>query len=308
VSLPGILDPPSVNQPTSILSMGPTLKRNGYFQTAVLDPNKRKRSLPDPPAMDKPKPKPKPVALTTIVGTDPAEQRTWTLPLALFSRSPYLATLARNPPRTTVRLPDVDPRDFATYIMYLYSGIYTLNPQVPNFRPLHAATRAHLLGLRLHDSVYADAAIRQIHAILLPLARLRTSNAAKSPIRASDIEYVGERAKEGSAIRRLFVDAVTSHWAQGECWGAGHVKAERPGEVKWIDVLAEYSDLRRCLVRTRIVSDRWRGSLLDDVEKYLSRRNEEKEGIGRGLHPDLIRKLPFRNGRLDLESAIATWI
>jgi hypothetical protein len=286
--------------------MGPTLKRNRYFQTAVLDPNKRKCSLPDPPIMDKPKPKP--VALTTIVGTDPAEQRTWSLPPRLFSRSPYLAALARNAPHTAVRLPDVDPRDFATYVMYLHSGIYTLNPQVPNFRPLHAATRAHLLGLRLHDSVYADAAIRQIHAILLPLAQLRTSNAAKSPIRASDIEYVGERAKVGSAIRRLFVDAVSSHWAQGECWGAGHVKAERPGEVKWIDVLAEYDDLRRCLVNTRVVSDRWRGCLLEDVERYLSRRTEEKERVGRGLHPDLIRKLPFRDGRLDLERVIATWI
>jgi hypothetical protein len=281
--------------------MGPPLKKNRYFQTAVLDPNKRKPSLPDSLAMDKL------ITLKITVGSSPAEQRTWALTPKLLLRCPYLAALSRNSPHTPVHLPEVDPRDFATYVMYLHSGIYTLNPQVPNFRPLHAATRAHLLGLRLHDSVYADAAIRQIHAILLPLAKLRTSNAAKSPIRASDIEFVAERSRAGSGIRRLFVDAVSSHWAQGECWGAGHVKSERPGEVKWVDVLAEYNDLRSCLVRTRVVGDRWRGSLLGGVEDYLSNGMGEKEWFGNGMHPDLIRKLPLRGGRIDLGDAVA-WI
>ena len=273
--------------------MSQTFKNNLYFQTAVLDPTKRKPSRPDSLAMKKL------TTLETVVGTKPAEQRTWTLTPQLLLRCPYLAALSRSSPHTPVHLPDIDPRDFATYMMYLHSGIYTLNPQIPNFRPLHAATRAHLLGLRMHDTVYANAAIRQIHAILLPLAKLRTSNAAKSPIRASDIEFVAERAKVGSGIRRLFVDAVSSHWAQGECWGAGHVKDERPGEVRWADVLAEYNDLRSILVRTRVVNDRWRGSLLGGVDDYLGKEVDENEWVGKGLHPDLIRKFPLFRGRID---------
>ncbi|KAF2828449.1 hypothetical protein CC86DRAFT_273620, partial [Ophiobolus disseminans] len=201
------------------------------------------------------------------VGTDPF-QRTWHLPKALLARhSTHLAKLCSNPYRKEVLLPDIDARAFANFVDYIHSSIYSLNDKVPDFRRLRASTEAAVLGSNLGAKDYADAAIRQLHASFEPLARLRTSNAKRSLIRASDIEYVCRSDVDG--VRRLFFDGVASHWMQREVLNMVNEMDFKGDTVTWAQVYDEYEEFRTRMRETLGIVDMSRSALLRPVAEYL---------------------------------------
>jgi hypothetical protein len=88
------------------------------------------------------------------------------------------------------QLPTISPNAFADFVSYMHSSIYSTNTQVAGYRSLRAHTDACLLAAKLEADKYWAAAMRQLHALFLPLARSRRSDAKQSFIRASDIDYV----------------------------------------------------------------------------------------------------------------------
>jgi hypothetical protein len=226
-----------------------------------------------------------PGRLKIIVGPDSASRRVWSLSKASLARhSPYFAKLCVNPFKHEVTFEDVDPRAFANFASYLHSSIYALNQQVPGFRAIHEATKAHLLGEKIGCKPYADAALRQLYGIFEPLARAPTSNARQCSILASDVEYVCRNttapstfpstaapAKEqvGLGLRHLFFDALASHWTQQEILNIGPMMDTPSDTGKWADVYNANTDLRITLASSLNVGDAWRSGLLKGVDDYV---------------------------------------
>jgi hypothetical protein len=278
----------------------PQTPRNRYFQVALKNTANKMSPRTYRSATPSAGPPPPTGTLKVIAGPDPATCRVWFLPKASLARhSTYFAKLCANPFKHEVSLEDIDPRDFANFASYLHSSIYALNEQVPNFRAIHEATKAHLVGEKLGCRSYADAALRQLYMIFEPLARLRTSNACKSPLRASDIQFVcqhttapstipsaavpefsgwmrsagnGPEKQEqaGVGLRYLFFDALASHWTQQEILNIGHSMDSPSDTARWTDVYNANTDFRITLASSLNVPDAWRLGLLKGAEEYLN--------------------------------------
>jgi hypothetical protein len=249
-------------------------KRNRYFQTAILDPTRRMSVLQHrecrsaTPSLGL---SPPTDTLKVIVGSDTLTQRTWHLPKALLARhSTSLAKLCHNPYRNEVTLTDLDARAFANFVDYMRSSIYSLNEHIPGFRAIRHNTLAYLLGAQLGAQEYADAAMRQLYMIFEPLARLPTSNARKSSIRADDVEFVWRRTQDGDGLRRLFGDAVASHWTQREACDVANTTG-------WKDVDLGFRESLKASVSVLAVR---RGELLRPIGEYLNAATVVGQEIG----------------------------
>jgi hypothetical protein len=212
--------------------------------------------------------------MTVTVG-----QRAWHLPRALLARhSTFFAQLCRDPAQCSTTLnAAVDAHAFANFADYMHSSIYTLNPHVTAFRSIRANTLAYLLGCRLGAQSYSDAALRKLHRLFEPLAKLGCSNARLSSIRAADVQVVWRATRPGDGLRCLFADAVASHWRQLDVVRVG-ADADGLETVSWREVYDMYGDFRERLVASLAWADGERGGLLGRVEGYLDRR-----GSGMGV-------------------------
>ncbi|KAH7077662.1 hypothetical protein BKA63DRAFT_592855 [Paraphoma chrysanthemicola] len=198
----------------------PAVKRNRYFQTAILDPNnpappirhRTPRSAKPPPTPARPNGN---IAITL-------NHRTWYLSKALLARhSTYFATLCLKPTCNAIALDNsVDSTAFANFVDYIHSSIYTLNPQVADFHAIHANCTGYLLGQYLGAATYRDAALCALYALFKPRSSIN-SHAQLSSIRASHVEFVYQHTQVGDALRRLFVDAVASHWSSADAVNVG---------------------------------------------------------------------------------------
>jgi hypothetical protein len=237
----------------------PSPKPNRFFQAALTDPTT---------IMTLPQHRSGTIKIT--VGPDPITSRIWHLPRALLTRhSTYLAKYATNPYTHSILLRSIEPRDFANFVDYMRSSIYSLNEHVPGYRAIRQNTEAAVLGMKMGSTGYTQAAIRQLHMIFLPLARLKTSNARKSSIRASDVQYVCQ-AGLGGGLRQLLFDAVASHWTQAEVLNIRSAM-DMPGDTtSWADVYNSYPEFRRSIAESLGVGDAGRVTLLKSVEEYIS--------------------------------------
>ncbi|CAO2648007.1 Nn.00g089290.m01.CDS01 [Neocucurbitaria sp. VM-36] len=305
---------------------------NRYFQTAIADPV-RKVSFPEPRVYRSTTapstPAPATGTIKVIVGSYPQSQRTWILPRALLARhSAFFANHIQDPiAKEPVELQGIEPSDFQNFVDYMHSSIYSLNQQVTGYRAIRANTSACMLGIQLGAKAYHDAALRQLYMIFEPLARLRTSNARKSLIRASDVDFIcintapslGESTiintigEEGdnknridSGIRQLFFDAVASHWTQTNVLNIGDTRMDTHGDTAtWIDVYNTYTDFRITVANSLMIPNAMRAALLRPVDEYLDPKLKEveisKEASGQeigGPLSDITRDLDEWGGRI----------
>lgn len=282
------------------------LKLNKYFQTAVAEPTRKLTSFqeqvyhsansstdPSPPITG---------SMKVIVSSDPSSCRTWILPKSLLARhSTYFADIIKQDgEKQEVMINDLGLREFQNFVDYMHSSIYSLNTSVVAYRAVMENAKAYLLGEKLGVKTYSDAAVRQLYAIFEPLARLRTSNARKSPIRASDIDYIcrntvpsSTKPSNVSGIRKLFFDAVASHWTQFNVLNVDDSNMDTAGDsISWAEVYNAHADFRILLARSLRWADTWRAALLRPVDEYLDPNQEvitiRKEmahgGFGELLH------------------------
>ena len=145
-------------------------KPNSYFQSAIKDPARKMTSKDERPYKHAGASKEGVLEVagtySVTVGTQDTCQRTWVLPKPLLARhSELFAFLMREyPDREGTELPAVSPADFANFIDYMHSSIYSLNTQVAGYRATRANTDACLLGVRLEAKNYSDAALTQLHS------------------------------------------------------------------------------------------------------------------------------------------------
>ncbi|KAH7346107.1 hypothetical protein BKA66DRAFT_397679, partial [Pyrenochaeta sp. MPI-SDFR-AT-0127] len=214
------------------------------------------------------------------VGSDPSNRRTWVLSKSLLARhSKYIANIIKqDSEEEEVFIIDLEPGEFQNFVDYMYSSIYSLNTHVTGYRATMDNAMACLLGEKLSAKEYSDAAMRQLYMIFQPLARLRTSNARKSSIKASDIEYIcrntvphSSTLQQRSGIRKLFFDAVASHWTQVDILNIQAMDTATPNDtVSWFDVYKKYSDFRIMLTSSLKIADVWRTAILRPVDEYIN--------------------------------------
>jgi hypothetical protein len=258
---------------------------NKYFQTAVASPDTNMSAtklhphvdrLPDGNLFKFTETLSQPRVIKVIVGADSATQRTWYLPKALLIRhSTYLAQLCTNSFRKEITLEDVDIRAFANFVDYMRSSIYTLNEQIPTFRRIHEGAKACLLGEKLGATTYSNAALSSLHMLFEPLARLKSSNMRMSTIRAEDIDFVCRNTdsnthKLGSGVRRLFSDAVASHWSNWEVMKLTGPQSHLGKDMReWADLCTKYADFRITILTSCSKPDSRRKELFKTVHEYL---------------------------------------
>ncbi|KAF1947690.1 hypothetical protein EJ02DRAFT_449163 [Clathrospora elynae] len=238
--------------------------------------------------------------MKVIAGAEPNSQRTWILAKALLARcSMFFASVIReDPKKAEVELAAVDGRDFQNFVDYLYSGIYSLNTQVVEYRAITANAEACLLGARLGAKTYSDAALRNLFSIFEPLAKSRSSNAKQCLLRASDIEFIclqtgantnlndsfngndnddeGKRIKLG--LRNLFFDALTSHWTQHDVLAVRILENDTPGDITaWARIYNKNPAFRANLRNSLMIADVWRAKLLRPIDEYFYPAKEEEE-------------------------------
>ncbi|OAL49609.1 hypothetical protein IQ07DRAFT_644756 [Pyrenochaeta sp. DS3sAY3a] len=208
-----------------------------------------------------------------IVGLSPRKTRTWFLPKSSVARhSSFFADLIQAPDGSdgVVRL-HFEPHVFQNFVDYMHSSIYSLNTQVTGFRAIHHHTQACLLGIKLECKAYQDAAIRQLYMMFEPLARLPSSRAALSIIRASDVDYVCKNTAPQTGLRYLFFNAVAAHWARLDAICIGDEYLERPGDTTtWGDVYKQNFDFHATIVGSIQYPGLWRGAFLRPMEKYVN--------------------------------------
>jgi hypothetical protein len=261
--------------------MALTGRTNSYFQNAVRDParnmtSRAGRSYKLAGASKKAVPE---VAGTykVTIGTPDAGQRTWELPKALLARhSTFFASLFQDyPNREEPDLLTVSPTDFANFVDYMHSNIYSLNTKVAGYRSIRANTDACLLGIRLEAKKYTDAALIQLHNLFLSFAKLRFSNAKLTLIRASDIQYVCDQTStvesfSAAALKKLFFDAIAAHWAARDILSIGAPHLETVNDnTTWTHVYGEYHDFRVWIVNSAPFPDKRRVEYLLPTSKYL---------------------------------------
>ncbi|KAG9192883.1 hypothetical protein G6011_11617 [Alternaria panax] len=133
-----------------------------------------------------------PVTMKIIVGSDPANQRTWVLPKAVLSRHSdiFQSIITADDTVSEVHLPTISPNAFADFVSYTHSSIYSTNTQVAGYRSIRAHADVCLLAAKLEADEYWEAGMRKLYDLFLPLARSRRSDAKQSFIRAGDIAYI----------------------------------------------------------------------------------------------------------------------
>ncbi|OAL00579.1 hypothetical protein IQ06DRAFT_347933 [Phaeosphaeriaceae sp. SRC1lsM3a] len=237
---------------------------NKFFQSAVLDPSlpqdqTRSSAFSSIPATVVPT-----NMLKIIVGPDPVSQRTWTLPKALISK--HSSCLALKCSSTTVELPSVTPHAFANFVDFMHSSIYSVNSQVPDYRPIRADTDACALGLRLGAKEYVVAAMRHLYELFEPLALLLTGSRQASMITAQDISYLCSALQGFSVpaygLRIMFFDTVASHWTQSEVQHIGEAEG-------WKFLYTTNKEFQLRIGSSSPIRDSMRGSLLMPVQNYL---------------------------------------
>lgn len=208
-----------------------------------------------------------------IVGLSPHKTRTWFLPKSNVARhSGFFADLIQAPDASdgVVRL-DFEPHVFQNFVDYMHSSIYSLNTQVTGFRAIRHHTQACLLGIKLECKAYHDAAMRQLYMMFEPLARLPSSRASLSSIRASDVEYVCKNTAPQTGLRYLFFNAVAAHWARLDAICIGDEYLDRPGDTTtWGDVYNQNFDFHATIVGSIQYPGLWRGAFLRPMEKYIN--------------------------------------
>jgi hypothetical protein len=211
--------------------------------------------------------------------------RTWHLSRSLLNK--HSTAIRRLPEKESkVALASTNPQIFQNYLNYAYSSIYSLNRLI-DVSPIRQHTDAWLLGSVLGSPDFCTASLRALYSISEPCARSECSTAARSPIRAEDIEYVCKESVVGSALRNLYFDAVAAHWTRGEAANiegldnddvdidadAGSDENGKDGtekKVKWLDLYTAYPDFKSRVFHSLVLSDGKRGVLLRDVDEYAS--------------------------------------
>jgi hypothetical protein len=211
--------------------------------------------------------------------------RTWHLSRSLLSK--HSTAIRRLPEKESkVALAFTNPQIFQNYLNYAYSSIYSLNRLI-DVSPIQQHTDAWLLGCVLGSPDFCVASLRTLHSIFEPCARSECSTAARSPIRAEDVEYVCRESVVGSRLRNLYFDAVAAHWTRGEAANvegldnddvdidaaAGsdeHDKDGKEKKVKWLDLYTSYPDFKSRILLSLVLGDGNRGVLLRAAEEYAS--------------------------------------
>ncbi|KAH7088207.1 hypothetical protein FB567DRAFT_620497 [Paraphoma chrysanthemicola] len=266
----------------------PAVKRNKYFQTAILDPNN-----PAPPVRHRTsrsaRPLPTPARPTGNI-TVTLNHRTWYLPKALLAQhSTYFATLCRDPTCNAITLDNsVDSTAFANFIDYIRSSIYTLNSKVANFHAIHANSTAYLLGQYLGAITYRDTALCALHALFKSRAGMQ-SHAQSSSIQASDVDFVYQNTQVEDGLRRLFADAVACHWPSADVVRlamSANTESDATEWARWKVVCNRYAGFKHALWSSLDVANGYREALLKDVKVYLKIKKEassignERQGVG----------------------------
>jgi hypothetical protein len=240
--------------------------------------------------------------IEVIVGTQGTHTytRTWHLSRALLAKH---SSTVRNLPEDekSIVLASTPPQIFQNYLDYARSSIYSLNRLIP-VSPLRQHTSAWLLGSTLGSPDFCVAALRALHGIFEPCARSRHSTAARSPIKAEDVEYVCRESVVGSALRVMYFDAVAAHWTRFEAEnverevdedvdmdrsaledeGGGRDGEEQAKNITWADICAKYADFRTRILLSLMFSDGRRDLLLRSAEEYVLRKKvEQKPSRGR---------------------------
>ena len=222
----------------------------------------------------------------TVIGSDEDSIRTWFLPKALLDKHSqhFSKLLSQDPERAEVVLEHVEPHDFDNLVAFMRSSIYSLNSKVANYRAVSGHAAAYVLGEKLGVKVYSAAATRQLYALFEPLARSRSSNMRKSPIHASDINFIctnttapvlGNPAPRAGGVRQMFFDTVASHWTQIDvlCITGNDTP---DGTVSWAHVYSAHKDFRMALATSLHMADAWRAALLRPVDDYLDQETGSK--------------------------------
>ncbi|KAH9871663.1 hypothetical protein J1614_005918 [Plenodomus biglobosus] len=257
------------------------VKKNAYFQTAIADPtSKASQVCPGgslESATDSP---PVPGTIKVIVGADTTSQRIWYLPELLLKRhSQLVASLLESKPDKIITLGELDPRDFANFVDYMRSSIYSVNTQVPEYSAVRTHAKSCLLGAALGAQDYCNAALQKLYTLFLPCATDKWSSASKSCIRASDVAFICASTPafsppyylipaEGDSLtglRQIFFDAIASHWTQRDIVQIG-VQDKNPDTAKWEDVYHQNIDFRAALAKTL---QTWDGPLRSAIFKSM---------------------------------------
>lgn len=228
-------------------------------------------------------------------------QRTWTLSKAPLAESCWLFyfLFSEDPTISEIHLPTVSPHAFADFVDYIRSSIYSVNTHIAGYRSIRAHTDACLLGIQLDADEYRRAATRALHGLFEPLARARKSNALRSLIRASDIEYICVRTSAAQLVfsssipdmwglvkglQMLFFDALAAHWTQQDVIAismpgstSGSSKDNLWDVTPWRDLYRRFPKFRAHLVKTGAVADKWRGIILKKVDRYYFIEGEHSD-------------------------------
>jgi hypothetical protein len=247
----------------------PPLKRNKYFQTAVLDPTSQMSATEHTIYLTS-TPLPLPVNTIKLTIGSSFTQRVWYLPKSLLTRhSTSLASLCTSP---SITLSEIDPRAFANFVDYMRSSIYTLNPQFASYHPIRSHMDAALLGEKLGAHAYADAAIRKLYMAFEPAAKIGTRSMRKCIVTPEIVGFVfSQNEGVGMGLKNLVCDAVAASWKRKEV----HVLTIGQVEV-WKDVYDTCEMFRETMKKSLRTLDQNRGGLLKPVGKYLKKTVEAK--------------------------------
>jgi hypothetical protein len=253
----------------------PPLKRNKYFQTAILDPASE-MSVTEHITYFKCTPLLLPAdTVKLIIGSSPT-QRIWYLPKQLLTRhSTTLTELCTSP---SIALDEINQHVFANFVDYMRSSIYTLNPQSASYHPIRSHIDAALLGETLGAPSYADAAIRKLYMAFEPAAKLEKRGTRKSIITPSIVDFVlSQNEDTGTDLKNLVCDAVAGSWKRKEVYALTIEEVE-----DWKDVYDKHEVFRKAMQKSLKTLDRERGGLLKPVGKYLRKTVKAKGEEMRG--------------------------
>ncbi|KAH8732491.1 hypothetical protein GQ44DRAFT_766629 [Phaeosphaeriaceae sp. PMI808] len=200
-------------------------------------------------------------------------RRTWHLPKALLAQhSNYFAFLLREPHETPIQLAVYAP-DFANFVDYMRSSIFSLNGKVSGFHPVEAHARAYILGQHIGALKYSDAALRSLH-MNLELPDFYLPGEDRSLIRPRDVWHVCRQTGSCEALKRFFFDAVASHWKQRDIMEI-EKKLDERDTVGWLCLYNMNAGFREALMATFEVPDVIRSRILRGEQYYLDLKWQE---------------------------------
>ncbi|PSN71894.1 hypothetical protein BS50DRAFT_569490 [Corynespora cassiicola Philippines] len=209
-------------------------------------------------------------------------QRTWFLQRALlvqnsdFFRS-YLTSPATQP-KADISLPNHDPGTFADLVSFMHSNIYSPNTVPAGYEEVRAHTRAYIMGRNLGVKRFWTTAMRSLHVLFEAASLMYGSNAGTSPINAADVAFACDETASTDSLRRLFFDAVASHWTSLEIFNIGQAIMRPNGIIdagegeRWLEIYNEYVDFRMVLAASAHLRFEARKRCLKNVDQYLLER------------------------------------